>query len=337
MEETTPEGAPLVRLQKALADAGVAARRKAETLIAEGRVSVNGKTIKTPGVKVDVTRDDIRVNGTTLPKPTRRWYIALNKPLGVVSTVADRHADKTVVELIDIPGVRLVPAGRLDADSEGLILLSDDGAFVQTVTHPSQSLGKKYLVVVRGTPSPDAVASLTRGLLLEGETRKTAPARVKLLPRMHLLEPGKGTRTLEFILHEGRNRQIRRMLETVGHEVLRLVRVEVGPVSLGTLTPGEWRELTSAEVKQIMAGATPPAAQETEKDTSKKNETRHRSSPRPRPGSDQREAAKKRIQVYKDRLHGGIPPGGQRDIADRVRRQGRRAGPGPDKRRQQDP
>mgnify|MGYP001552563095 CR=1 FL=1 len=331
MDETTPESALHgVRLQKALADAGVAARRKAETLIAEGRVSVNGKTVTTPGVKVDPLTDDIRVNGTPLPKPSRRWYIALNKPVGVVSTVADKHAEQTVVQLVDIPGVRLVPAGRLDADSEGLILLSDDGAFVQKVTHPSKSLGKKYLVVVRGTPSPEAIGRLERGLLLDGETRKTAPARVTLLPRLHHLEPGKGTRTLEFILSEGRNRQIRRMMETVGHDVLRLVRIEVGPVALGKLPPGEWRELTPAEVA-IINGAESPTL---EKD---KNETRHRSGSRPGPGKDQREAPKKRLQVHKDRLNGGLPPRGQRNAPDRMRGQGRGKGPGPDKRNKQNP
>jgi 23S rRNA pseudouridine2605 synthase len=330
MDETTPEDVPrAVRLQKALADAGVAARRKAEVLIAEGRVSVNGKTVVTPGVKVDPATDDIKVNGTPLPKPTRRWYIALHKPVGVVSTVEDRHAAQTVVQLVDIPGVRLVPAGRLDADSEGLILLSDDGAFVQKVTHPTQSLGKKYLVVVRGTPSPDAIDRLSRGLLLEGETRKTAPARVRLLPRLHPLEPGKGTRTVEFVLSEGRNRQIRRMLETVGHEVLRLMRVEVGPVVLGNLPVGEWRELTTPEISNILGGATKP--QEKEKDT---NEARYRGGSRPRQGKDQREAAQKRIQVHEDRVNRGIPPRGQRDTAHRMRGQGRRKGAGPDQRGQ---
>jgi pseudouridine synthase len=331
MDEAAQEGAPLVRLQKALADAGVAARRKAEELIAAGKVSVNGKVVTTPGVKVDPLVDEIQVSGTPLTRPTRRWYVALHKPVGVVSTVSDRFAEKTVIELIAIPGVRLVPAGRLDADSEGLILLSDDGAFVQAVTHPSRSLGKKYLVVVRGTPSPEAIGRLERGLLLEGETRKTAPARVTLLPRLHPLEGGrKGTRTLEFILSEGRNRQIRRMLETVGHEVLRLVRIEVGPVALGSLPVGEWRELSVAEVSGILGGAAKPGPKEKGKEGI--DETGHRGGTRPRPGKDQREAAQKRVQVYQDRLDGGISARGKHHPADRVRGPRRGKGPEPDQR-----
>ena len=328
MDEVTPEPTG-VRLQKALADAGIAARRKCEAMIADGRVAVNGAIVTVPGSRVDPDADVILVDGKPLPKPTRRYYIALHKPVGVVSTVMDRHADRTVVELVDVPkGVRLVPVGRLDADSEGLILLSDDGAFVQAVTHPSQSLGKVYIVTVRGTPSPDAVKSLTRGLLLEGETRRTAPARVRMLERER--HHTRGTRVLEIILHEGRNRQVRRMLDTVGHPVLRLVRVRVGPIELGDLEPGAWRELSEIEVRSILGAAKPP----TRTNEEKTDEARHRRRPRPRPKPDRGESAPKRLQVHENRVYGGIPPRGQRDIADRLRRKGHGKGSEPDQRSQ---
>lgn len=324
MEELT--GGAEIRLQKALADAGVAARRKAETLIAAGRVTVNGAIVTAPGTKVDLSTDKVYVDGKPLPVPTRRYYFALNKPEGVVSTVRDRFAKQTVIQLVSVPkGVRLVPVGRLDADSEGLILLSDDGAFVQAVTHPSKTLGKTYIVTVKGTPSPDAIKGLERGLLLDGETRKTAPARVRLMPREKWNE--KGTRVLEIVLHEGRNRQIRRMLDTVGHPVLRLLRIRVGCVELGDLAVGASRELTEAEVRGMMGGAPEPA-----KGEESKHEARHRGGSRPRPRKDRGEPAPKRIQVHENRIDGRIPPGGQRHIADWMRRQGRGKSPGPDQR-----
>lgn len=327
MDESTGDAAG-VRLQKALADAGVAARRRAEEMIAAGRVKVNGAVVTTPGVKVSPETDAILVDGAPLPKLTRRWYVALHKPVGVVSTVRDRFAKVTVVQLVDVPkGVRLVPVGRLDAESEGLILLSDDGAFVQAVTHPSKSLGKTYIVTVKGTPSPDAIKSLTRGLLMDGETRKTAPARVKLLPRERWHE--KGTRVLEIVLHEGRNRQIRRMLDTVGHTVLKLLRVSVGSVELGSLASGAWRELTAEEVRTLMGVHTAPEPVAGEE---RKHEARHRGGTRPRPRQDRGESPPKRIQVHENRIDGGIPPRGQRDIADRLRRKGHGKSPGADQR-----
>jgi pseudouridine synthase len=193
------------------------------------RVTVDGRQIDTTG--------------------TRRYYVALHKPVGYVSTVADRHAEKKVTDLVHIPGARLVPAGRLDADSEGLILLSNDGDFIYRVTHPSQSLGKLYQATVKGKPSDEAIKTLTKGLAI-GEGEVTAPAQAQLIGRG---QEG-GTWIVELTLGEGRNRQVRRMLDTVGHPVIRLVRLRVGPVRLGILEPGKWRELTADEVRRILTG-----------------------------------------------------------------------------------
>jgi pseudouridine synthase len=251
--------------------------------------------------------------------PETRHYIALHKPAGYVSTVRDRHAPQKVTDLVSLPGVRLVPVGRLDADSEGLLLLSDDGDFVYRVTHPSQSVGKTYHATVKGTPDPDKLKRLARGVSLDG--RPTAPADVRKLGR----GPEPGTSVVELILHEGRNRQVRRMLETVGHPVLRLVRTRIGPVPLGDLPPGAWRELTPGEVRLLRGiDGVAPAAAEKEKG----NETRRSGRSRPGPGPDHGKSAAPRIQVHQDRVDGRVPPRGQRDAADRRGGQGRRPHPG---------
>jgi pseudouridine synthase len=240
------------RLQKALAAAGVASRRHAEEFIAAGRVRVDGKVVTTPGTLVDPDTQTIEVDGKPVAKAEKQYYIALHKPVGYVSTVSDRHAKQKVTDLVSIPGARLVPAGRLDADSEGLLLLSNDGDFVYKVTHPSQSLGKTYHATVEGRPHDTVITKLSRGLLLPGEDRETAPAMVRRLGR----GPQPDTTIVELTLHEGRNRQVRRMLERVGHPVIRLVRIRVGPVELGALEAGAWRELTPREVRAILTGQT---------------------------------------------------------------------------------
>lgn len=238
------------RLQKAIAAAGIASRRHAEELIAAGKVRVDGKVIREMGVLVDPKTQNITVDGKPLESGGEKRYIALHKPVGYVSTLSDPYVDKKVTDLVPIPGVRLVPAGRLDADSEGLILLSNDGDFVYKVTHPSQSLGKTYLATVEGVPVKQTVQKLAKGLMLEGEERPTAPAGAKYLGP----GPEPNTSIVELTLHEGRNRQVRRMLDRVGHPVLRLIRVRVGPVALGDLAPGAWRDLTRAEITRIRQG-----------------------------------------------------------------------------------
>jgi len=214
---------------------------------------VNGEIVTAQVTNVDPERDTITVSGTTISIATQRQYIALNKPAGYVSTVSDPHADHKVVDLVTIPGARLVPVGRLDADSEGLILLSNDGDFVFKVTHPSQSMGKTYIATVRGRPNAEAVDRLSRGLKLS-DGFVTAPAGAKIVGKGQQ----SGTSLMELTLHEGRYRQVRRMLETVGHPVLRLIRIRVGPVMLGALQPGEWRHLTEDELRLIEEGKNGP-------------------------------------------------------------------------------
>ncbi|MBC8140259.1 MAG: rRNA pseudouridine synthase, partial [Armatimonadetes bacterium] len=191
-----------------LAAAGIASRRKAEEYITAGRVRVNGEPVTAQGTNVDPDTDTITVDGETISVNAKRYYVALNKPLGYVSTVSDPFAEKKVVDLVKIPGSRLVPVGRLDADSEGLILLSDDGDFVFKVTHPTQSMGKTYVVTVKGKPTVDAIKRISKGLKL-ADNYTTAPAKVTDLGRGN--EPG--STVLELVLHEGKYRQVRRMLD----------------------------------------------------------------------------------------------------------------------------
>ena len=231
------------RLQKALAAAGVSSRRNAEVLITSGRVKVNGKLVTQLGSTVS-DDDVILVDNKQISRKPKLYYIALNKPAGVISTVYDRYAETTVIDLVDIPNARLVPCGRLDMESEGLILLSNDGDFVHKVTHPSQSLGKTYHVTVFGGPEASTLRRLANGLTLDDDTRPTAPAEVTVIRRRPTV--------IEMVLHEGRNRQIRRMMDTVGHPVERLVRVKVGPILLGDLRSGEWRFLDRTEVGSIL-------------------------------------------------------------------------------------
>ncbi|MBC7807642.1 MAG: pseudouridine synthase [Akkermansiaceae bacterium] len=241
------------RLQKVLAAAGITSRRKAEELITGGRVKVNGETIKAQGTNVNPETDEITVDDQIISVSAKRHYVALHKPVGFVSTVSDPHAEQKVVDLVNIPGARLVPVGRLDADSEGLLLMSDDGDFVFKVTHPSQSMGKTYLATVKGKPDANAVTRITKGLKL-ADGYVTAPAGAKIVGRG--AEPG--TSILELVLHEGKYRQVRRMLDALGYPVVRLVRTRVGPVRLGELQPGEWRPLTKDELRLIEEGKNAP-------------------------------------------------------------------------------
>ena len=339
MESPSPLETPSVRvrLQKAIADAGIASRRRAEELIATRRVRVNGETVTEKGVLVDPTKDKIVVDGKPLPTPGKRHYIALHKPVGYVSTVSDPYAQKIVTELINLPGVALKPAGRLDADSEGLMLLSDDGDFIYKVTHPSKSIGKVYVVTVKGSPAPEVYETLAKGLMIPGEARKTAQARV-----VRIGKGERGTTLLEMTLHEGRKRQIRRMLETVGHPVIRLVRVEIGPVKLGVLALGAWRSLTAKEIEAILTGMpynSPKPAAETQNrgEDVTQREISNRRGARPGPRQDQREPTAKRVPIHQTRLNGGVPPRGQRDPSNRSGGQGSRKSPRPDRRGKQDP
>ncbi|WP_298820510.1 pseudouridine synthase, partial [uncultured Chloroflexus sp.] len=232
------------RLQKVLASAGIASRRDCEALIAAGRVMVNGRVVTVPGTRVDLERDEVLVDGQPLQMPTRRTYIMLHKPVGVVSTAEDTHGRPTVVDLVDVPA-RVFPVGRLDIDSEGLILLTDDGELAFALTHPSFEVEKEYRVLLDRALTPEALRSWRNGVLLEGEM--TAPAWVELL---ETTPEGVWAR---IVLREGRKRQIRAVAKLLGYNVLRLIRVREGELELGDLPPRAWRHLTSEEVAALRA------------------------------------------------------------------------------------
>jgi len=226
------------RLQKVMAHAGVASRRKCEQMIAAGRVQVNGETVTEMGSKVDPDRDHIHVDGKPITVRQQHTYLMLNKPVGCISTVRDPKGRATVMDLVHTDA-RLYPVGRLDMLSEGLLLLTDDGPLTQRLTHPSYEHEKQYRVWVDGTPSRRALQRLREGIELEdGFTR---PAKVRLMRRES------GGAWLRFVIHEGRNRQLRRMCRAVGHPVRRVIRVRVGPLTLGDLQPGKYRRLTRKE------------------------------------------------------------------------------------------
>jgi pseudouridine synthase len=241
------------RLQKVLAQAGIASRRAAEKLIAEGRVSVNRTTVREMGVKADPAVDDIRVDGRRLRAPERHRYILLNKPAGVVTTRSDPQRRRTVMDLIE--GVReyVYPVGRLDYDTEGLLLLTNDGELAARLTHPRHEVERTYEAHLAGTPDDDAIDQLRRGIPLDG--RRTLPAEVTRLSRVPVNAGRQARNSVVLItIREGRNRQVRRMCEAVGHPVQKLRRVRFGPIADKRLRPGEWRELTKIEVEKLKGG-----------------------------------------------------------------------------------
>lgn len=236
----------LVRLQKYMADCGIASRRKSEEMIADGMVKVNGR-IAVIGDKINPASDKVVVKGRRLGSASKqkRWYIMINKPRGYVTTMNDEMGRKCVAELVkDIPA-RVYPVGRLDRDSEGLLLMTNDGDFANKVTHPSKHVYKVYRVTVRPGINEEQLIKMSSGMVIDG--RKTAPAEI------HVLQREEGRCVLEIILREGRNRQIRKMCEQLGLEVPRLKRTAIGQVRLGGLKSGSWRELTKDEVHRLQA------------------------------------------------------------------------------------
>lgn len=229
------------RLQKILSRYGVASRRKAETLIAERRVRVNGNTAVLGDTAVD-GEDIIEVDGVRLKKEPERLYLMLNKPRGFVTTLSDEKGRKNVSELVTDCGGRVYPVGRLDLNSEGLLILTNDGEFANRLMHPSHEIEKTYLVWVCGW-QPERLAALTQPIEIEG--RMTEPAKVRVLH-----EQGEKA-LLEFVIHEGRNRQIRRLCDAAELRVTRLRRIREGALSLGELPTGKWRALTAAELAAI--------------------------------------------------------------------------------------
>ncbi len=234
----------LVRLQKMLADCGVDSRRKCEELIRRGNVKVNGK-VAVIGDKVDPYTDKVYVKGkrvTAAAKPKYR-YIMLNKPRGYVTTMSDERGRKCIKELIEDVEERVYPIGRLDKDSEGMLLLTNDGDFANHIMHPKKHINKVYRVTVRPAITEEMVEKLQTGIVLDG--RKTAPAQVRVVTKQE------GRVVLEIVIREGRNRQIRRMCESLGLEVARLKRIAVGTVKLGGLKQGMYRDLSADEVKRL--------------------------------------------------------------------------------------
>jgi len=283
-----------MRLHRFLARAGVAARRHCEALIRAGRVSVDGQVVQDPGFVVRPGQHRVEVDGRVV-QPEAPVYVALHKPRGLLSAARDPRGRPTVVDWVRRTGgprVRLYPVGRLDQDSEGLLLLTNDGDLAFALTHPSRGVEKAYRVWVRGRVAPQAVQALRHGVRLEDGW--TAPARVRVV------WTGPNRSVLELVLHEGRKRQVRRMCLAVGHPVLRLVRTRIGPLSLRDLAPGQWRYLSPEEVRRLrQAACAGPAGQ-----------SRH---PAPATGPDSQ-----------GKLAGSLPDaGGRARIAPRQDRAGR--------------
>ena len=235
----------LERIQKIMAQGGIASRREAERLILDGRVTLNGKVVVELGTKADTDNDYIKVNGKLITRPEPKAYVILFKPRGYVTTSKDPEGRPTVMELLEKVKVRVFPVGRLDYDTEGLILCTNDGDLAHRLQHPSHEIPKTYLVKVDGVPTQEGVLKLRNGVKLRDGM--TAPARVKIIKK------AEANSWLEIIIHEGRNRQIKRMFEAIGHTVIKLKREGLAFLTLGELKPGEFRHLNAEEVKNLKA------------------------------------------------------------------------------------
>lgn len=235
----------IVRLQKYIAMSGIASRRAAEGIIAEGRVKVNGKTVTEQGVKVEIGADKVDVDNKPIKLKDKKYYIMLNKPVGYVSTVKDQFDRPTVVDIIkeDID-TRIFPVGRLDYDTEGLLLLTNDGDFTYRVTHPKFHMDKTYIATIKGGMTISGINHLRRGVKIEDYV--TSPAEVEILDAFD------GRTTVKITIHEGKNRQVRKMFEAIGCKVVGLQRIKIGIVELGHLPLGRWRHLTSHEINYLM-------------------------------------------------------------------------------------
>jgi len=231
-----------IRLQKFLAAEGVASRREGERLIQGGRVEVNGRIVTTLGTRVRPDRDIVRVDGRRVQGGGRRVYYLLHKPRGIITSSADPAGRPTVLELLQGVRERVFPVGRLDWNSEGLLILTNDGDLAFRLTHPANHVPKVYRVKVKGAVTTQDLETLRRGMFLEG--RRTIPARVERVS-------GQANTWLEVTLHEGRKNQIRRMFDRLGHGVLKLKRIAIGPIRDRALKPGEWRRLTPEEIQRL--------------------------------------------------------------------------------------
>jgi 23S rRNA pseudouridine2605 synthase len=235
----------LIRLQKILSAAGVASRRASEQLILDGRVTINGETVRELGTKADPAKDAIKVDGRRIKTDVANRYIVLYKPKGYVTTRKDPEGRRTVMDLIG-EGDYIYPVGRLDYDSEGLLLMMTDGELAARLMHPRHEVEKVYEVIVKGVPDPTAIEKLKKGVYIEGG--RTSPAHVHVGTTVKGHKP---TTKLTISIHEGRNRQIRNMCSAVGLPVWELRRIRMGPIGLGRLKPGQWRDLTADEVRRL--------------------------------------------------------------------------------------
>ena len=235
----------MIRLQKYMALCGVSSRRAAEKMIAEGRVSVNGDVVTEMGTKVDEYADEVRVDGEVITPEAEKHYLAYNKPVGEVTTISDPEGRATVMDRFEGYPVRLFPVGRLDYDSDGLLLLTNDGELMNRLLHPSREIDKAYLAKVSNNLTEEDLVRLARGVIVNG--KMTSPAKVRLIRRDTF------STTILVTIHEGRNRQVRKMVEAVGHQVVSLRRVGFGPILLGDLPSGCWRRLTDEEVRKLKA------------------------------------------------------------------------------------
>ena len=228
-----------IRLQKYMADAGIASRRKSEELIAQGRVEVDGVVVTAPGTRLKGT-EAVKVDGKEIRPAQKKVYILLNKPVGYITSAKDQFSRKTVLDLVCGVSERIYPVGRLDYDTSGLILLTNDGQLTNKLTHPRHEVNKVYVAVTDGAFTEEDARKLRAGIMVEGYT--TAPALVRII------EKGGKTSVVEITIHEGRNRQVRKMFETLGHHVLGLKRTAIGPVGIGGLEEGKWRFLSKDEI-----------------------------------------------------------------------------------------
>jgi 23S rRNA pseudouridine2605 synthase len=233
----------LVRLQKVLADAGVASRRASEEIIRSGRVTVNGQAVREMGCRVDPLHDSIAVDGAPV-RPKRKLYLALHKPIGFVCSRRDPNARRTVGELLPKEWSNLYTVGRLDYNSEGLLFLTNDGQFALRLTHPRYGVPKKYQAVVQAQVGLEVIHKLTKGLFHEGERLKATRARI--------LKASRSQSIVELELTEGKNREVRRLFEAQGLKVASLKRVQIGPIKLGELPMGRWRNLSPVEVQSLL-------------------------------------------------------------------------------------
>lgn len=232
-----------MRLQKYMAQCGVASRRKSEKMIEDGLVKLNNKIVTEQGINIDVNKDIVMVNEKIIKSEENKIYIILNKPLGYVTTMDDEKDRKIVTDLIEGVNERIYPIGRLDMDTSGLLLLTNDGKITNKITHPRNEVVKRYIAIVEGTPNKQELTRFRNGVIIDG--KKTSRAKMKIIKNYETES------ILEIEINEGRNRQIRKMCEAINHPIKKLKRISIGEIQLGGLEVGEWRYLDHEEMEYI--------------------------------------------------------------------------------------